>query len=206
MRRLGTTGLLATAAVMAATATAAANSPNELDPQLMTPPPGPGFTWTCFETGAGATCQGTSESSYANEPIDMECDGHPVYVTGTGRERATRWHDAEYRATKTFSQHDFPGDRFSLSPTGDGPSLVVKGHWTRHYTYGIPGDRSTRVLTENGAVYVATMPGQGVLFHDVGLIRFLPGQDFEGIAEMHGPHDLYSDFDAVERAVCDVLT
>lgn len=159
-----------------------------------------------FETGAGKTCRGTFDSSYADVPIDMECDGRPVYVTGTGRERATRWHDDQYRATRTLSRHDFPGDRLSLSPAGDGPSLVVEGHWTRHYTYDIPGDRSTRVLTETGAVYLATMPGEGVVFHDVGLIRFLPDQDFEGIADTHGPHDLYSDLDAVEQTVCDALT
>jgi hypothetical protein len=206
MRRLGTIGLLATAAVMAATATAAAKSPHELDPLLMTPPLNPDFTWTCFETGAGATCQGTWEQSYANEPIDMECDGKPVYVSGTGDERMTRWHDAEGRATKTIVNLRYAGDRFSLSPTGVGPSLVVRGHFERHYDYPIPGDRASRVLTELGGVYLANAPGQGVVFHDVGLIRFLPGQDFEGIAEMHGPHDLYSDFDAVERAVCDVLT
>jgi hypothetical protein len=206
MRRMRTIGLLATAAVMAATATAAAKSPHELDPLSMTPPLNPNFTWTCFETGGGATCQGTWEQSYANEPIDMECDGRPVYVTGTGSERMTRWHDAQLRATKTIVNLSYPADRLTLSPTGDGPSLLVRGHWERHYRYGIPGDLASRVLTELGAVYIATAPGRGVVVQDVGLVRFLPGQDFEGIAEMHGQHDLYSDFDAVEQAVCDVLT
>jgi hypothetical protein len=56
-----------------------------------------------------------------------------------------------------------------------------------------------------GAVYVATAPGQGLIFHDVGLIRFTPGGDFEDIAIVHGPHDLYSDFEAVESAVCNQL-
>lgn len=54
-------------------------------------------------------------------------------------------------------------------------------------------------------MYVATAPGQGLIFHDVGLIRFTPGGDFEGIAIVHGPHDLYSDFEAVESAVCNQL-
>jgi len=206
MRRLGTITVLAAAAVMAVTATAAADSPRELDPALMTPPLNPDFTWTCVETGGGARCDGTLELSYANEPIDMECDGRPVYVTGTGSERATRWHDAQYRATKTIGHQSYPADRLTLSPTGDGPYLVVKGHWERHYTYGIPGDLASRVLSEIGAVYVATAPGRGIVVHDTGLVRFLPGQDFEGIAEMHGQHDFYEDFDAVEQAVCDVLT
>src|SRR3954453_13472363 len=193
MRRLGTLSLITPALVLAIAAAAAAKSPHEVDPLSMTPPLNPNFTWTCFETGGGPVCQGTWQTSYANEPIDMECDGRPVYVTGTGDERMTRWHDAERRATKTIVSLSYPGDRFSLSPTGDGPSLVVRGHWERHYDYPIPGDLASRVLTELGAVYVANAPGQGVVFHDVGLIRFEPGRDFEGIALMHGPHDLYSD-------------
>jgi hypothetical protein len=68
------------------------------------------------------------------------------------RERAA---PARRRATKTITNLGYPEDRLSLSPTGDGPSLVVRGHWNRHYTYTVPGDRSSRVLTEVGAVYVA---------------------------------------------------
>ena len=61
-------------------------------------------------------------------------------------------------------------------------------------------------LTEVGAVYLTNAPGEGLVFHDVGLIRFAPGSDFEGIDVMHGPHDIYSDFASVEQAVCDALT
>jgi hypothetical protein len=186
-------------------ATAAAGSPHAVDPSSVTPPLNPSLTWSCSDTGAGPICKGTLEVSYQNEPIDMSCDGNPVYVTGSSSDHTTRWHLPDGRATKTIS-NESSNDRFSLSPTGDGPSLVVRGHWNRHYTYPIPGDRASRVLTEVGAVYVATAPGEGVVFHDVGLIRFAPGSDFEEIDVMHGPHDLYSDFEAVERAVCDQLT
>ena len=96
-------------------------------------------------------------------------------------------------------------DSLSLSPTGAGPSVHVRSHWNRHFQYLVPGDRSARVLTEVGAVYLATAAGDGVVVHDAGLIRFLPGSDFGTIDVIHGPHDLYSDFAAIERAVCDRL-
>lgn len=205
MQRLIKLGVSATAMVMLLAATAAAKSPHAVDPATVTPPLNPDFTWSCFATGSGPTCQGTWEHSYANEPIDMTCDGSPVYVSGTGSEHMTRWHLPDGRATKTIVNLSYPEDRLSLSPTGAGPSVIVRGHWNRHYTYPIPGDRSARVLTEVGAVYVATAPGEGLVFHDVGLVRFQPGADFEGIDVMRGPHDLYEDFAAVEQAVCGQL-
>lgn len=205
MRRLNAVGISLTAIVLLLAATAAAKSPHAVDPATVTPPLNPDFTWSCFATGSGPTCQGTWEHSYANEPIDMTCDGSPVYVSGTGSEHMTRWHLPDGRATKTIVNLSYPEDRLSLSPTGAGPSVIVRGHWNRHYTYPIPGDRSARVLTEVGAVYVATAPREGLVFHDVGLVRFQPGADFEGIDVMRGPHDLYEDFAAVEQAVCDQL-
>jgi hypothetical protein len=205
MRRLNAASISATAIVLLLAATAAAKSPHAVDPATVTPPLNPDFTWSCFDTGSGPTCQGTWEHSYANEPIDMTCDGSPVYVTGTGSERVTRSHLSDGRATKTITNLSYPEDRLGLSPTGDGQSVIVRGHWNRHYTYPVPGDRSTRVLTEVGAVYVATAPGEGLVFHDVGLVRFQPGADFEGIDVTRGPHDLYAHFAAVKRAVCDQL-
>jgi hypothetical protein len=206
MFRLGTRILVTTALILGAPAAAAAGrSPHDVDPLTMIPRLNPAYTWACFDTGSGPICQGTFETSYTNEPIDMRCSGRPVYVTGTGNEHATRWHDAEHRALKTRVNLDYPADHLTLSPTGDGPSVTVRSHWERHYVYAIPGDIASRSVTELGAVYVATAPGQGVVFHDVGLITFAPGQDFETIAVMHGPHDFYSNFDAVQAAVCAIL-
>jgi hypothetical protein len=205
MKRLLTFGMSTAVLVALLAATAAADTPQAVDPGTVTPPLNPSLTWSCFNTGTGPICQGTLEDSYQNEPIDMTCDGSPVYVTGSARDRTTRWHLPDGRATKTIS-NEGSDDRLNLSPTGDGPSVSVQGHWNRHYTYLVPGDRSSRVLSEIGAVYVATAPGEGVVFHDVGLIRFMPGSDFEEIDVMRGPHDLYSDFEAVQTAVCEHLS
>jgi hypothetical protein len=43
-----------------------------------------------------------------------------------------------------------------------------------------------RVERDLGNIFTQTFPGQGVLFHVVGLISFL-GQD---VLTIHGPHDI----------------
>jgi hypothetical protein len=204
MQRLMTIAVLAAMLVLVLPGAALAASRRVVDPGSMTPALNPDFTWVCFDTGGGPICQGTFDVTYENEQIDMVCDGHPVYVTGSGSEWMTRWHTPDGRATKTIVNLSY-SDRLTLSPTGDGPGVIVRGHWNRHYTYPIPGDASARALTEVGAVYVATAPGQGLVFHDAGLLRFFPGADFEDADVVHGPHDLFMDFEAVQDAICSQL-
>ena len=198
--------VLLTLAVLAPTAEA--KSPHQVDPALMVPALNPAFApWSCFETGVKITCQGSYEQTYANEPFGLQCDGQEVYISGTARERMTRWQTAEGLATKTVVHLDFPGDVFSLSPTGEGPSLTISGHFNRHYTYLVPGDRDSRVLTEVGAIYLAKAPGGGgLVLHDTGSVEFEPGAEFDVIASMKGVHDVYSDPAIVDRVICDALT
>src|SRR5215211_4604394 len=132
MQRLVTMSISTTVLVALLAATAAAGSPHAVDPTTVTPPLNPSLTWSCFDTATGPICQGTLEASYQNEPIDMTCDGSPVYVTGSGSDRTTRWHLPDGRATKTISNDSFE-DRLSLSSTGDGPTVSVRGHWNQHY-------------------------------------------------------------------------
>jgi hypothetical protein len=184
---------------------AAAKSPHQVDPAAMQPALNPQFApWTCFEAGVGVTCQGSYETTYA-EPIGLQCDGQEVYIRGYGHEQMTRWHTADGLATKTIVQLSFPEDVFSLSPTGEGPSLTIAGHWNRHYTYAVPGDPGSRTLTERGLIYLGKS-ADGVVLRDVGQVVFEPGQDFETVATMHGIHDVYSDPSVVDRLICDSLT
>jgi hypothetical protein len=204
MKRTISVTVLAFLVVVACTPAAMAAPPRSVDPSTVSPPLNPNFTWTCFDTGAGPICQGTLEDSYADEEIDMVCDGQPVYVSGSQRERMTRWHLPDGRATKTIVGVHFT-ETLTLSPTGDGPTVRVRSHWNRHYTYLVPGDRSTRVLTETGAEYLATAPGHGVVFKDVGFIRWTAGNEFDEVDVLHGHRDLFTDFEAVEAAVCAAL-
>jgi hypothetical protein len=197
--------LLAALLVATLAAPAFARSPRVVDPDSVTPPLNPNFApWTCFDTGNGPICQGILDDEYAGEEIDMSCDGDPVYVSGRQRERMTRWHLPDGRATKTFVNIHFD-EVLSLSPTNDGPTVRVKSRWNRHYDYLVPGDRDARVLTETGLEYLATAPGHGVVFKDVGLLRWTPGNEFDEIDVVRGPHDLLTDFEAVEAAVCAAL-
>jgi hypothetical protein len=195
------------AASLAVGAPAAAKSPHAVDPATLTPALNPDFApWDCFEAGKGITCQGEFRPVYENEPIGLQCQGQDVYISGQGREFMTRWHDAEGRATKTVAHLDYPADVFSLSPIGEGPSVTIRGHWNRHYDYLVPGDRSSRVMTEVGAIYLVNEPGAGIVLQDTGRVTFAPGEEFETITSQHGVHDVYDDPWVVGSVICDALT
>ena len=205
-RVLAAAGAFAATALLPATTAGAAN-PNQVDPAQMVPTLNPDFApWSCWEAGSGITCQGSVEQSY-NEPIGLQCDGQEVYNAGAGDQRMTRWHTADGLATKTSVHSASPGDVFSLSPTGDGPSFTISGHFNWHYVYAVPGDPSSRTLTEVGAIYLGrSSEGGPLLLHDAGRVTFAPGVEFEVVASSGGIHDGYSDPTAIDRVICDALT
>lgn len=206
MTRIAAVLTLALTAALAAGAPAAAKSPNVLDPATVTPALNPNFApWSCFEAGTGITCQGESRPQYENEPIGLQCEGQDVSISGSGREFMTRWHDAAGRATKTIVHLDFPADVFSLSATGEGPSVTIRGHWNRHYDYLVPGDRDSRVMTEVGAIYLVNEPGRGIVLQDTGRVTFAPGEEFETITSQAGVHQVYDDPWTVGTVICDAL-
>lgn len=197
---------LCLAAVLFTAPEAASKSPHQVDPAQMQPSLNPDFApWSCFEAGTGITCQGGYQETY-NEPFGLFCDGQEVWVARTAREFMTRRHTADGLATKTIVHLDFPGDVFSLSPDGSGPTLTIRGHFNRHYTYPVPGDPDSRVLTEVGAIYMANQPGQGRVLHDTGPVTFEPGAEFAEIAVKHGIHEVYDDPAVVDQLICDAVT
>jgi hypothetical protein len=206
MKKIAAAVALALTATLSVGVPANAKSPNVVDPATVTPALNPDFApWDCFEAGRGITCQGQFRPVYENEPIGLQCEGQEVYISGSGREFMTRWHDDEGRATKTVVHLDYPADVFSLSPTGEGPSVTIRGHFNRHYDYLVPGDRTSRVMTEVGAIYLVNEPGKGIVLQDVGSVTFAPGEEFETITSQHGVHQVYDDPWVVGRVVCDAL-
>jgi hypothetical protein len=206
MKKIAAAVALALTATLSVGVPANAKSPNVVDPATVTPALNPDFApWDCFEAGRGITCQGQFRPVYENEPIGLQCEGQEVYISGSGREFMTRWHDAQGRATKTAVHLDYPADVFSLSPTGEGPSVTIRGHFNRHYDYLVPGDRTSRVMTEVGAIYLVNEPGKGIVLQDVGSVTFAPGEEFETITSQHGVHQVYDDPWVVGRVVCDAL-
>jgi hypothetical protein len=187
------------------TPTAGATSPLTVDPDLMKPALNPEFApYTCIQAGTGITCTGESNQSYTNEPIGLQCDGHDVYVTGSQSARIVRWHDLDGLALKTSLQTNFTGDHLTLSPSGEGPAVVLAGNWHKHYVYNVPGDLSSRVLTETGAMLRLRAPGGGLLFQDTGQVTYLPGDD-ETPTEMHGVHDRFAGVD-LDALICQGLS
>ena len=197
------------ASVVLTAPAASSKSPHEVDPATLQPTLNPNFApWSCFEAGVGVTCQGSFDATY-NEPIGLFCAGQEVWIQGRAHEQMTRWHTGDGLATKTRVQLSYPADVFSLSPTGEGPSITFSGHFNRHYTYAVPGDPDSRTLTERGVIYFGTADGR-VVFKDVGTVTFEPGQDFETIASLHGLHDYYSSYPnedtTIDSLICDTLT
>ena len=76
----------------------------------------------------------------------------------------------------------------------DMPSVSITGH--RSFT--VMFDYSSGIERDIGNIFTQTFPGQGVLFHDVGLISFLG----PNLLTIHGPHDI---FDQGEAAYCNGL-
>jgi hypothetical protein len=102
------------AAAVSLAASASADSPHTVDPALMTPTLNPEYSpWTCLIAGTGITCTGYQDLSYTNEPLDLQCGGRTVYVTGVQRSKFVRWHDLDGRAVKTSIQTNFPSDQLT---------------------------------------------------------------------------------------------
>lgn len=194
-------------ALAGATATAAGAAPrSEVDPLSLTPALNPTFTWTCATTGSGITCTGERSSTYGPEPAGFDCDGMPVYVSGRGDDRMTRWHTADGLATRTITHRSFPEDRMTLSADGSGPAVVSRQHWNQHYDYGTPGDAGTRVLVETGQVLMIHGPaGAGRVFQLTGRTEFAPGEEFETVVSSSGRDDFAAGKDFVAE-VCGALT
>jgi len=75
----------------------------------------------------------------------------------------------------------------------------------RDFDYPDPGDRRTRVRTITGADWQTRSNGSGLVFHDTGLVRFVPGND-DVIEITNGPTDSdHGNLDLVMPEVCAIL-
>ena len=205
MRKL--LSLLAIAALVAVVPVASvqAASPHQVDPAGMAPPLNPSYdNWACTDTGTGPICRASLDDAWSNVDTGLACDGRPIYETATYESNPVRWHTPDGLAVRTFDPETFNG-RWTLSSTGAGPSITLKTQWNLHYDYLVPGDRSTRVLTSTGSYWQVTARGYGLVWHDVGLVRFVIGSQDE-IAVTHGPTESnYGNLDLVLPRVCAIL-
>jgi hypothetical protein len=190
----------------AGAAPALAGTPPPVDQSTLQPPLNPNFTYTCMRNHGGIVCRGTYDPTYVNEPTGILCGSNEVYVTGGGHETLTRWHLADGRATRTVATLDYPKDLYTLSPTGGGRKAIGSGDWLRLYSYPNPGDKATRIFTEVGTMQRIADDGGHVFWLDRGVIRYVPGHEFETPAWTRGRIDSWNDSAGAEARLCAALT
>ncbi len=150
---------------------ALAGSP--VDGTTLTPPVLAGTP--CFQDGPWVRCDTSGTTTLINQPgFELPCG--QVYETGTDERHATRWY-LDGLLVKRSVQASFRGT-WSLSPTGDGPSVAVAGDWNWWIRFDVAGDDSTGVLTSHGnGLRVA---GLGRDLRDTGI--WLPDGTHHGLA------------------------
>lgn len=200
-RRFG--GGLLSAMVLSAVAVGgvSAGRGDSVDPAIMTPTLNPSFTWECWENGAGIICDGERTLSWTAADTGLPCEHGTIYSTGTDTRTLRRVGDADGRGLYSL-QTVHISEVLSLSPTFDEIVARAAAHFTERFEYLVPGDLSTRTDTYRGADVILTVPGEGLVLHDVGIKSF---DIDDNLLFAHGPHPVVEDFEAAFAPVCDAL-
>lgn len=150
--------------------------------QGLNPPPPPGAT--CQTTGQGTICQGSFTGTDVNLDIGVSCGSFQVLQNGTFTIRFTIFYNQAGNETQALSHVREVG---TLSNSVTGKSVPFEEDVTVTATLATPGDLSTETDTFTGQPYTVTLPGSGLILHDVGRVVFAPDGTitFEG-----GPHQL----------------
>ena len=150
--------------------------------QGLTPPPPPGAS--CHTTGQGTICQGSFTDPIENAPLGVSCGSFQVLQNGTFTIRFTLFYNQAGNVTQAVFHIREEG---TLSNSVTGKSVPFEEHYTFTITFATPADFSSATATATGQVYTVTLPGSGLILHDVGKIVFAPDGTitFEG-----GPHQL----------------
>ena len=153
--------------------------------QGLTPPPPPGAT--CQTTGQGTICQGSVTGTDVNLDTGVSCGSFQVLLNGTFTVRFTLFYNQAGNGTQGVFHVREVG---TLSNSVTGQSVPFEESVTETLTFATPGDLSTVTVTDTGQVIKVTLPGSGLILHDVGRVVFAPDGTitFEG-----GPHQLLHD-------------
>jgi len=189
------------AAIAAGTASAA---PRTVDPDTLTPAPPPGAE--CKDTGNYIICQTFGDDSWANEPDSLLSCGR-AYSTGSNHSEGIRWYSPEGLLLKRFVRFTNSGT-WSLSPTGEGPTVMFVSHAGFVDYLATPGDFDSATTVERGMDFRIWRPGSGVMVHLAGLFVFTP----DGSATHHGAGEFAIDDDGIlvippkeDAALCEAL-
>jgi len=145
------------------------------DPSILEPPPPPGAL--CRADGPHVICDTFLDSVLVSEPIfDLPCG--TVYETSTDNRDGTRWYLDKLLVKRRVVAH--LSGTWSLSATGDGPTVAVEANWNWWIRLAVPGDESTGELTAHGSDLRVSAPGLGGLIHDAGITY--PDGTHKGVA------------------------
>jgi len=188
------------AAMWAGTASAAPK--NEVDPGTLTPPLPPDAQ--CKQTGNYVICHLSFDETWANEPDSLLSCGR-AYSTGTEHEEFTLWYQ-DGLLVRVFGKATEAGT-WSLSPTGEGPTVMFASHRTFVDRFADPGDFDSATETEHGMDFRLWQPGYGVMMHLAGIFVFTPeGFTHHGVGELAVDEDFNLIIPAkADAALCEAL-
>lgn len=175
-------GLAVVATAIAATAPASAGADTTLNP------PPPDF-YTCQTNGSGTVCHGKHSGSYSGG-FDGTCpQGFDILENGFVEETAARYYDRDGNLVRRVLHDRWPATADNiLYNSQTGKSVRYTTDITEFDTFAVPGDFDTVTARFVGNHYTVTVPGDGLLVHDVGVLGFGPDGS---IVENHGPKMLF---------------
>ena len=155
-------------ALILAAGTASA-APTSVDPDTLTPPPPPGAE--CKQTGQYVICHTFGDESWANQP-DFTLSCGRAYSTGSAHSEDIRWY-SDGLLVRRFVKVTEEGT-FSLSPTGEGPTVRFVPHYNFVDYFATPGDFDSVTEIEHGMDFRIWRPDSGVMVHLAGIFVFAP--------------------------------
>ena len=168
-------GAVAALAAAALTLAGPAGAGKQIDPSVLQPPPPPGAV--CRADGPYVICDTFIDTTFENEPVlDLPCG--TVYETSADHRDGTRWYVDNLLVKRRVVAH-LTGT-WSLSPTGEGPTVALDASWDWWIRLAVPGDESTGELTSHGTDLRVSGPGLGGVIHDAGISY--PDETHHGIA------------------------
>jgi hypothetical protein len=162
IRTLTGVGLIVLVTILGASAPASAGP--IVDPSTLTPVPPPGAV--CRADGDWTICHTVFLEDIANEPMfDVPCG--TVYETSHDPRTGLRWYlDGLLVRRHVYSYLD---GTWTLSPTGEGPTLSFIGRANWSDVYAVPGDEDSAATTFRALGLHVFVPG-GVI-HIAGIER-----------------------------------
>jgi hypothetical protein len=107
-----------------------------IDPSTLTPPPPPGAE--CRLDGRWIICQTSLVIERVNEPTEVVLPCGQSYETSHDVRSGIRFYNSEGLLVKRFATADVEGT-WSLSPTGEGPTVDVRANANWWIVLAVPG-------------------------------------------------------------------